>query len=176
MTRKKQKIEITLLFDTEALRDKMNIFFKTYEAQLPLFLRDQLSADKIDADPTMVFKDNTISFLSTNADKGTVIIGRNGEDGLDFIDYKLVPVNVPYLMYENGHIVLFWKRGKVTPDTRSGEYPDFDSASRTLRLQEDPMKILAEAEAKVAEVEAEAKAAEVDAEADTETAIMTVNK
>lgn len=160
---KKQKLEIILKFDNPAIRAAMTFFFKTYEQQLPLFIKDQLGQIDQESDPSIIIKDNEVVFKSMNKDKGYVFIP-DEELGIKALDYKLVPNDTGYVIYENGRLAIFFKRDPKTPDVRIGEFPNFDMMVEGIGQIEDPIKVLAEAEAKVAEVEAERAEEEPQAE------------
>lgn len=149
----KDKIQLLLTFDNTELKSAMSFFFKTYQEQLPLFLSDQLAKLEINADPTMGIGPDEIKFKSYNKDKGSVLV--QSEDGVRFSDYKLVPVDTAYCLYEIGKLVVFYKRGKFTADTRVGEFPDFNMITKALAQIVDPLVTLAEAEKLAEEAKAE---------------------
>jgi hypothetical protein len=160
MTRKK-KITLTLRFDNPILKVAMENFFRQYQEQLPMYLRDQASQLDKEADPSMLFgfEKDEIVFKMQNKDKGQVFVC--GEDSIVTMDYKLVPNETAYVTYESGAFAIFWKRGPLTPDTRIGQFPSLDMMVEGLQQVEDPLKVLENAEAIAAEAKEEVEKEQV---------------
>ena len=138
----KYKSKITLNFDAVELKTAMVTFFGQYKKELPLFLRDALTAIGITSDPKMVIKKDEITFSKIDNDKGRVFVWK--DDNLLLTTYRLVPNDEKYLHYENGSLVVYFKRKEA--DIQAGVLPDFSMAYKGFKDIKDPSILLAEAE------------------------------
>lgn len=136
------KSKITLNFDADELKVAMVTFFGQYKKELPLFLRDALTALGITSDPKMVIKKDEIMFSKIDNDKGRVFVWK--DKNLVLTTYRLVPNDEKYLHYENGALIVYFKRKEA--DTQAGMFPDFSMAYKGFKDVKDPAILLAEAE------------------------------
>jgi len=159
--KKTYKSKITLTFDNAELKAAMITFFKQYQRELPLFLKDALTALGISSDPKMVIHDNEINLTKVNQDKGRVFIWDSTEENITLVPYLLVANDERYLYYENGALIVYFKRAGSDADMQAGMFPDFSMAFKGLKDVQDPAVLAAEVEEKAIIPAAEAAEMEV---------------
>ena len=136
----KKKIEIKLSFDSEAMKGAMLMFFETYKAQLPPFLKDTLQKQEIVSDPSIRISEKEIKFGLKNTDNGAVLVYNADQTEFVTINYKLVPNDTSYIKIDANQLVIFFKRG-ASPDDTVGVFPDLEIAIVGLKTIEDPVMV-----------------------------------
>lgn len=140
MSRKKNRIELKLVFDSPQMRAGMLEFFRTYTQQLPAFLKEKLQQAQIPSDPAMSIHDDEIRFMTIDTNKGAVLVYNDKQDGFLTVDYKLVPNDERYLRFDRGLLIAFFKRGGAADE----DVAAFDSMAMALagcKTLEDPKEI-----------------------------------
>lgn len=143
----KKKIEITLSFDSAEMKVAMLGFFETYQTNLTLSLKEILSKQQINSDPSMYITEKEVRFGIKNTDKGAVLVYKDDKQlNLKTIDYKLVGNDYPYIKFENNQLVIFYKRASA-PDDTIAVFPDLEMAIAGLKSVEDPLLVQKKIEA-----------------------------